>query len=331
MADLAGAITAGLLSLVATSGLLPALIRLLRARTVVDVASERSSHSGAVIRGAGIALAAGMLVGLTISGSADLSVVITVIGFAAVGAWDDVASLPARPRLGLHFALALASTATLLAGSGERFALVLFGVLLIATTTNAVNFMDGVNGITALHAVVWGGTFGLVLAPSGSNELTATAFAMVGAAIAFLPWNLVNARAFLGDSGSYLVGATVGLLSLGSLVAAGPVVALCPLGIYAADTGATMLRRVRQRAPLAQAHHEHAYQRLLELGWSHFQSAGTVLVGTLLCSLAALMARGRTTPGQMLCLAATVGVCAIYLAIPRIFESQQAKRGKLHA
>jgi UDP-N-acetylmuramyl pentapeptide phosphotransferase/UDP-N-acetylglucosamine-1-phosphate transferase len=201
----------------------------------------------------------------------------------------------------------------------------MLGLLLLSATTNAVNFMDGINGITALHALVWGVLFSVVLRSGSSIELVALALALAGAATAFLPWNLVAARAFLGDSGSYLVGGVVGLLSLNALIVAGPVVALCPLAIYAADTGSTLLRRLMRRAPLAQAHHEHTYQRLVDLGWSHLQTAALVVAATAVCSALALLARGGPPPLQAACAALTVGLCVGYLAIPSVV---QIRRGR---
>ncbi len=136
---------------------------------------------------------------------------------------------------------------------------------------NVVNFMDGINGITALTMLVWGATALLVGAVHGGPELAVIGAATAGAALGFLPWNAPHARLFLGDVGSYLFGA---LAAGGVLLAAtgqAPVsLILAPLMIFGADTAVTLVKRAIRRAPLTVAHREHTYQRLVHLRrWAH--------------------------------------------------------------
>lgn len=79
---------------------------------------------------------------------------------------------------------------------------------------NAFNFMDEVNGISGAHAII-GGVFYACLAGWRRDEFgVAAGLALAVAAAAFLPWNAVRARVFLGDVGSYSFGAALGVLAV---------------------------------------------------------------------------------------------------------------------
>jgi UDP-N-acetylmuramyl pentapeptide phosphotransferase/UDP-N-acetylglucosamine-1-phosphate transferase len=153
---------------------------------------------------------------------------------------------------------------------------------------NAVNFMDGINGITSLTMVVWGVTALAVGYADNSAALVALGGATAGAAIGFLPYNAPSARMFLGDVGSYLFGGLVGCgIQLGWADGASVAVLAAPLSLYAADTGSALLRRAMRGERLTDAHREHVYQRLTsDVGIPHFvvsaYAAGSATLTTLI-------------------------------------------------
>jgi len=87
-------------------------------------------------------------------------------------------------------------------------------VLWIVAVSNAFNFQDNMNGLCAGLAVIAAGFFGLVAARHGQGAVAALAFAVAGGAAGFLPWNFPRARAFLGDSGSHLLGFLLAVLAI---------------------------------------------------------------------------------------------------------------------
>ena len=90
---------------------------------------------------------------------------------------------------------------------------------------------------------------------------------------------------FLGDVGSYFAGAWLAVLVVMGLRGSIPVEAmLAPVALYMADTGVTLAHRVHQARGLDPGHRQHAYQRLVRLGWSHTQTTGLVFVLVALCS-----------------------------------------------
>jgi UDP-N-acetylmuramyl pentapeptide phosphotransferase/UDP-N-acetylglucosamine-1-phosphate transferase len=257
-----------------------------------------------------------MLIAVFVTRTADMAAIVAVVGFTAVGAWDDVQSLPAGRRLRIQVCVSALATACYVWGTSAPVWVAGVGVVLITATTNAVNFMDGINGITAMHAVLWGCTFAWILASEPTSSMVAPGLALAGAGLAFLPWNAWTARAFLGDSGSYLVGGIVGLLALAALVREGPIVALCPMAIYATDTAVTLVTRVRAGQRVTTAHREHIYQRLLNHGWSHQRSAGVTTAFSLACSSIAVAALGRVPGVQAALLLVVVLVSAAYTYLP---------------
>jgi UDP-N-acetylmuramyl pentapeptide phosphotransferase/UDP-N-acetylglucosamine-1-phosphate transferase len=138
----------------------------------------------------------------------------------------------------------------------------------------------------------------------------------LGLATGFLPWNFPTARVFLGDSGSYLLGALIALLVTFGLSRGGsPLVLLAPGVVYSIDTGTTVIRRLAQRKNIFQAHREHTYQRLTDVLGSHVASAMLVAgVTALMCCLS--LASAGLAPSMSVGAMALLGVT--YLLLPRL-------------
>jgi UDP-N-acetylmuramyl pentapeptide phosphotransferase/UDP-N-acetylglucosamine-1-phosphate transferase len=168
-----------------------------------------------------------------------------------------------------------------------------------------------------------------VLLATGPFQTLAPFAAGVGAAgLAFLPWNMWNARAFLGDSGSYFIGGAVGMLSLATIASGNLVAGLLPLATYAADTGTVVLRHLAKAQPVILAHHDHTYQQMLVQGWPHPRTAFVTALFSTACCVLALLAQGQGMPGQTLATAATVLVCFLYLSLPRWSRRRQMRSGQ---
>lgn len=131
-----------------------------------------------------------------------------------------------------------------------------------------------------------------------------------GSTTAFLPWNAPVARLFLGDVGSYLLGALVGIgVVIGASQMSSVVVLLAPLSIYVASTGTALVRRALRGEQLT--HRQQVYQRLVsETGMSHSTVAAVTVVLAVVITLA-------WVPGSpLLGVPLTLTVLATYLASP---------------
>ncbi|HEU5416092.1 MAG TPA: hypothetical protein VFV41_00270 [Streptosporangiaceae bacterium] len=253
----------------------PVTVPLLRRLAAIDQPNLRSSHTVPTPRGGGAPIAIGLAgAALLVRTPVALAFAAGVAAFAAVGFADDLAGLPAGRRLGLQAGGGLALGWVLAAQAGRPVLVVAaMAVLLSVWITgyvNAFNFMDGINGISAVHALLGGAAFTCIGLWRHDDILAAGGAAIAAGAAAFLPWNAVRARVFLGDVGSYALGAALALLAARAVLrGVPPEAALGPLALYLADTAWTLQRRIRAGEPWLQAHRTHAYQRLCDAGWSH--------------------------------------------------------------
>jgi UDP-GlcNAc:undecaprenyl-phosphate/decaprenyl-phosphate GlcNAc-1-phosphate transferase len=267
----------------------PVLIPFLR-RAAVDVPNARSSHSVPTPRGGGAPVAVGLVAAaLLVHDAVALMFAAAVAAFAAIGFADDLSALPAGRRLAMQGLVSLTVAGVLAARTGLPLALMAAAAVVLAVWligfVNAFNFMDGVNGISAATALLGGAYYACLGWLRPDAFLTAAGAAVAAGALAFLPWNAVRARVFLGDVGSYALGVALALLAACAVIRHIPLeAALAPLALYLADTGWTLQRRIRAGERIFEAHRTHAYQRLCDVGWSHQRvTAATAAVTAAVC------------------------------------------------
>ena len=152
--------------------------------------------------------------------------------------------------------------------------------------------------------------------------------AVAGAFAAFLPWNVRPGKnVFLGDAGSYVLGAALGTLAVGAWFADVPfLLAFAPLMTYLADAGTTLFRRFMAGEQWYKPHRTHTYQRLTDVGFSHLGSTAvvtgtTILVWVLLAFASDLFASGAVLAAVGVVLVA-LAVLVVYLRMPQLFGGE---------
>lgn len=315
-------VAATLLSWAATWRLIP----LLRRANILDEVNHRSSHTSQTVRGGGLAvltiftIVAGVVLlfgpsHVRHSGAVAI-VVLAVLGYGVVGWVEDAHGLSVRGRLSLQLAIgAAASVGAALLGAPP--VLCVLATLAAVFYVNASNFMDGINGISSLHGVTVGVYFALVGHHTGNVGLMLVALTGAGAFLGFLPWNFPKAKIFLGDVGSYTLGALVWVLCFWAAAEGPVVVAAAPMAIYTADVLFTLWRRARRRERLSEAHREHVYQRLQQATGSHAAAAGVVTVATVLtCAVGGLVLLEQlSTPAGVVSL---IVIVTAFCALPTV-------------
>jgi UDP-GlcNAc:undecaprenyl-phosphate/decaprenyl-phosphate GlcNAc-1-phosphate transferase len=140
------------------------------------------------------------------------AVAITLLGWL-----DDQHELKALPKfigqLLIAIAVAAASKRITLFVHSEVFSYAVT-ILWLLTVINAFNFMDNMNGLCAGLGAIGAFIFAFIAATNGEYLVAITGFLMCGALAGFLPWNFPNARAFLGDAGSHLVGYLLAVMAI---------------------------------------------------------------------------------------------------------------------
>jgi UDP-GlcNAc:undecaprenyl-phosphate/decaprenyl-phosphate GlcNAc-1-phosphate transferase len=201
-----------------------------------------------------------------------------------LGLADDIAAPPPRLRLGIEVGIGAITAVALPAGD---FAGGLFTVVVVVGLLNAVNLLDGLDGLAAAVCTVSALGFALVL----EGNFRVPALALAGSLVGFLVWNRPPARIYLGDAGSYLIGNVLAILLAASFtqgesfgVAAG---ALLFLAVPVADIVVAIVRRYRAGRSLFYGDRGHMYDQLVDRGWG---SVATVAACT--CTQAVLVAIG---------------------------------------
>ena len=200
---------------------------------------------------------------------------------ALVGTWDDRRALSPWVKLAGQLGAALIPVAL---GPFLIPALSLFGwemplgalaipvtLLWVVGITNALNLIDGLDGLACGQALVAALALAGLSAQTGSGAALALSFALLGGSLAFLAFNRHPARLFLGDGGSYFLGFTLALLSVSALL--GPdsqgrgvplLVPIAILGYPIADTLWAIVRRLRAGRSIFQPDAEHLHHGIRE-------------------------------------------------------------------
>lgn len=315
------------LTFVLTATLTPAAIAVLRRIEAYDVPTERSSHIDRTLRGGGVAVAIGAVAGLVLGDSGDAASLTTMLVavsiLAVVGLIDDLRTLDVLPRLGAQLIGAALCLPWFLNNVslpwGLRAMLAVAAVIWMMGYVNAFNFMDGINGISSLSAMVAGATFVTIGMAEDLTLVTLAGGVLAAAGLGFLPYNFPRARVFLGDVGSYFLGGWIAFVVLVMLVSnVSPEAAFGPLVIYLADTTFTLGSRIARRERWWESHHEHVYQRLIDLGWGHVRTASLVAAASAACAALGLVSLGSSSVARVGAGGAMACIVASYLALPTL-------------
>ena len=306
-------------------------VPLLRRAAIIDVPGHRSSHTIPTPRGGGIPVAAGLLVAAALIGGANAAVFgFAVAAFGLLGFAEDLRGLPPGRRLIWQAAGGATVAVVLVSGLAEpTVTVVLLAVLCAAWITgfvNAFNFMDGVNGISGAHALIAGVVYAGLGWWQHDGFMVPAGAAVAASALAFLPWNAGRARVFLGDAGSYTLGAALATLAAYAVLAGIPVEAvLGPLVLYLADTAWTLQRRIRAGERWLEAHRTHVYQKWCDVGWSHQRVTVTAAATTVLLSLLGAASLAGDPALRAAADLAGVGVVLAYLRSPALLARRVAR------
>ncbi|NJM15172.1 MAG: glycosyltransferase family 4 protein [Bacteroidales bacterium] len=248
-------------------------------KSILDNPNERSSHKTPTPRGGGVAIVATWFIGLAYLSLTQaiehrlLLALLAGIPLAATGLLDDVLSL--SPKVRLLVQVACASLAVFFLGGLQVFdlgfaqlttalPLSIVGVVGMVWFINLYNFIDGIDGYAAMEAIVVSVAMFVI---TGNTVCLFLAASVLG----FLPWNWQRAKIFMGDVGSTMLGFNLAVLGLYfQNTREMPLITwLILTALFWFDASLTILRRLRNKEKLSEAHRKHAYQRIVQAGWPH--------------------------------------------------------------
>ena len=312
-----------------TALLAPLCGRIARRFGIVDNPGLRKQHKDAVPYLGGVAVLLGVFAGiaalLALGGAPEsrlalpdervLAILVGGLALFGLGLRDDIKPVRARHKMMVQALVAIA-----LWWWGVRFEVVSFGdwgrlelgvfslpvtVLWIVAVANALNLIDGLDGLAAGLGAIAALAIACVAERAGSEPTMTLLLVLAAALVGFLVHNRHPARIFLGDAGSL----TIGLLLAACAVTAGPAPGVATsftfagpflaLGVPILDMVFAMTRRVVERRGLFSADRNHIHHRLLGLGYSHGKTVAILwCVSAGLTGFGLAMLHSASTPGH---------------------------------
>lgn len=267
--------------------LTPLMMVIAKNKNIVDMPDHRKSHDVPTPMLGGVAIFIATIVSITLfASSTSVIIKLTMIGglagVALIGLIDDIFTLSAKKRLVVLIVLAI----VVYVGSLQIYAIahvntlvaeVFFGafvVLWIVGVTNAVNFSDGIDGLSSYLSLVAVIAFSIIFALQGRTVFALPiALSLSGAIAGFIPYNRNPAMVFMGDAGSMFIGFMLGLLSIMSISkepsVLSLVVPLYVLFVPITDMSMSILRRIIIKKPIMQPDKMHFHHVLNERFHNH--------------------------------------------------------------
>jgi UDP-N-acetylmuramyl pentapeptide phosphotransferase/UDP-N-acetylglucosamine-1-phosphate transferase len=273
------------------------LLRSKTANKIQDIPNERSLHKAPVPRIGGMALVLGMFAGWAMVFRAlPWWIVAPLLLLFSVSVLDDMRGLSVRYRLLVH----LIAAGLLVLGTGlfaQHIWLGIMVLLLVVWMTNLYNFMDGSDGLAGGMALIGFAVYGIAAMQGKYIPFALLNFSIAAAALSFLYFNFYPARVFMGDAGSIPLGFLAAAMGLwGWQIKLWP--AWFPLLVFSPfvlDATVTLFKRALRKEKVWQAHREHYYQRVVQIGFGHRNTAlveYALMAGTGMIALLVLKFQG---------------------------------------
>lgn len=261
---------------------------------IVDKPNERSSHSRIVLRGGGVIFTLSVIAWvmlMVLQGKNITEYIPFLVGLlmvAGVSFWDDVHSLPDFLRMAVQIVAFLLMFWSLGIMQWSMWWIIPIALFFCVGATNIINFMDGINGITAGYGLAM--LFPILLLNQNMRFIEQSY--LIVAIIGILVFSIFNmrpkgkAKCFAGDVGSIAI-AFIILLALGKLMlTTGDVTYIVFFLWYGIDGSLTIFHRIMLHENLGQAHRKHAFQLMSnELNMGHVTVTMIYTVGQLMVSL----------------------------------------------
>ena len=245
---------------------------------IIDKPNERSSHSTIVLRGGGVIFTLSMIVWavmMIVQGNDIVPYLPFLVGLlmvAGISFVDDIHSLPDSLRMAVQIVAYLLMFWSMGIMQWSMWWVIPIALFFCVGATNIINFMDGINGITAGYGLAM---LVPILLLNGNMAFIEQSYLIV-AIIGLLVFSLFNfrpkgkAKCFAGDVGSIGI-AFIILFALGRLMLiTQDVTYIVFFLVYGIDGSMTIFHRIMLHENLGQAHRKHAYQLMAnELGMSH--------------------------------------------------------------
>lgn len=320
----------------------PSVRRLASRYGAIDQPNHRKVHKEPVPSAGGLAIFFGFLFAALFFNRATPEILGFLIGgtiITAIGLLDDIFDFPPATKF---FGQILATLFVIYSGvrveflsdiinnHGATFDLgflsLPFTFFWIIGITNAINFIDGIDGLAAGVSGIAAWTLGFVALISGRYDAAVLAFTLGAAAFAFLPYNFSEKyKMFMGDSGSNFLGYSLAVVSiLGVVKVAAAFTMLLPIIILAVpifDTLFAIIRRVLAGKSPFEPDTSHLHHRISNLGFSHRQTALIIYAVSIVLSFIAIYSMSLSNKMSAILLISAGATLIIAAGVLGLFKS----------
>lgn len=285
--------------------LTPLTIRLAKKIGAVDMPNNRKVHTDPMPRIGGLAIFFAFIIGvLAYQGFTKQTIALIAAGslIMGVGFYDDVRGVRPQIKLLVQLAAALVLVQSdiyirFISNPFIEGSIISLGIFAIPVTllwligiSNAINLMDGLDGLSAGISSIAALTLAIVSYTQNQLFVASLGLILAAAGLGFLRYNFNPAKTFMGDCGSLFLGFMLGTLSLmgptKSVITVSLFVPLIILGVPIFDTFFAIVRRLFLKKPIFQADKGHLHHCLMAMGLSHKQVvlllyAISIVMGTI--------------------------------------------------
>jgi len=332
---------------------IPTVNHIARTKGLLNAPGERTSHRYKTPNLAGISIFLGACVASLLFIQDDLhtfkAVYLASIVIFFTGLKDDILLLSPWKKLLAQFAVAI-----LIVMADLRFTHVfgLFGidefgeiasfvvtVIFIVGIINAVNLIDGIDGLLASLGILILGLFGLFFFANGMYSWAIYCAGMVGALVAFFPFNVFGLRnkTFMGDSGSLLLGLSIAVTTimfwetnankdLPLTFVAAPAIALAIIIVPVFDITRVFAYRILHGMSPFSADRNHIHHRIVDIGFSHLQTSLIITAFNMFVIVVAIVLSLFLGPLWIIGVICALTLLAVFVA-NKIYKRKKAKNG----
>ncbi|WP_186576579.1 MraY family glycosyltransferase [Aquibacillus kalidii] len=319
-----------------------------------DQPDHRKVHTKVMPRLGGLAIFISFMIGFLIASPNNELNWVVILGaslITLIGALDDKYQLSAKVKFTGQL---IAALITVFGGVQIDFISIPFGdkidigflsipitILWIVGVTNAINLIDGLDGLAAGVSSIALLTISGMAISLGNTYVALLGLILLGSTIGFLFYNFHPAKIFMGDTGALFLGYMISVLSIMGLFKNVTLFSLAIpiliLGVPILDTVFAIVRRIVHKTPISDPDKLHLHHCLLRLGYSHRQTVLVIYSMCALFSVAAIIFTRATMWGStitlialLICVELTVEVTGLigqnYRPLLRLFESQRTKK-----
>jgi UDP-GlcNAc:undecaprenyl-phosphate GlcNAc-1-phosphate transferase len=289
------------ISLLITTFAIPSILHVARFRHLYDdLGHFRKTHDHGIPRLGGVAIFVGFTITSLLFCMTDKTLPINYLLTAciilfAMGLKDDLSGVNSNTKFLIQFVvcaiLVLLGNIRLTSMFGvfgiyelPYLVSIILSILIILIVINAFNLIDGIDGLAATTGIFANSAFAALFIYVHQYELAAVSFAMVGAIVGFLRFNITPAKIFMGDTGSLLIGLISAVMAIKFMevskfstgkfpeIYAAPTLAFAILIGPIFDTVRVFIIRIANGVSPFAADRNHTHHRMLRLGFNHLQT-----------------------------------------------------------